>query len=89
MTLSRYYDPREGMSFRFDHYKREAVDPQPMDSSHPDTAALRASLDDSWSAYCLEHYKHGVSAVFDQSDNEKQEFILCIEDHQFQSHNYW
>ena len=65
------------------------MDPQPMESSHPDTAALRASIDEFWSAYCMAHYKHGVSAVFDQSDNEKQEFILCIEDHQFQSHNYW
>ncbi|XP_003738440.1 F-actin-capping protein subunit alpha [Galendromus occidentalis] len=86
---SRYYDPRQRVSFRFDHYKREAMDPQPMESSQTDTAALRASLDEFWSTYCLAHYKHGVSAVFDQSDNEKQEFVLCIEDHQFQSHNYW
>jgi len=86
---NRYYDPREGVSFRFDHYKREAVDAQPMDANNPDTAALRSALDECWSAYCLAHYKHGVSAVFDQSDDEKQEFILCIEDHQFQSHNYW
>ncbi|XP_022652712.1 F-actin-capping protein subunit alpha-like [Varroa jacobsoni] len=89
----RYYDPRGGVSFRFDHYKRETTDPQPMSpTSSPDSEALRAALDAAWGAYCIEHYRHGVAAVFDQSENNNQQsrqYIMCIEDHQFQSHNYW
>lgn len=57
--------------------------------STPDSEALRSALDAAWDSYCVEHYRHGVPAVFDQSEDQQCRYVMCIEDHQFQSHNYW
>lgn len=86
---NRFYDPRAGICFKFDHYKKEVADIEAYQHSSVETSNLRSLLDDQWMSYCMEHYKHGVSAVFDHSDNQCNKFVLCIEHHQFQAHNYW
>merc|ERR1712215_160380 len=39
--------------------------------------------------YCLNHYRHGVSATFSKEGEDGQTIVCCIEDHQFQPKNYW
>ena len=84
----RFYDPRTQQSFKYDHVREEASQFQ----AHPPNAeieAWRSALDETWSIYCKEHYKNGISSVFANGENGLLQLSACIEDHQFQPSNYW
>lgn len=98
----RFYDTRTRQSFRYDHLRKEASDYQ----SHPggppgqqggDNAgggsyaeAWRAALEEAWTQYARDHYRHGACAVYDRSTSPQEvTLVACLEDHQFQSQNFW
>uniref|UniRef100_A0A2R5LBN4 F-actin-capping protein subunit alpha n=2 Tax=Ornithodoros turicata TaxID=34597 RepID=A0A2R5LBN4_9ACAR len=90
----RFYDPRAKRSFRYDHLRKEASDFQPFTGAGPggdsgQGETWRSAFEDAWSYYARDHYRHGASAIFDQSDGQQITLVACLEDHQFQSQNFW
>lgn len=84
----RFADPRTKQSFRYDHLRKEASDYQPW-SPDSSVESLRSAIENEVTGYCLNHYKHGVSATFSKNTEEGKAIVACIEDHQFQPKNYW
>ncbi|XP_013772203.1 F-actin-capping protein subunit alpha-like [Limulus polyphemus] len=85
---SHYFDPRSQQSFKYDHLRKEATEFQ---SYEPDQAAesWRSALENTWTRYTEDHYRHGNCSVFGHSHGGNITLVACIEDHQFQPKNYW
>lgn len=98
----RFYDPRTRQSFRYDHLRKEASDYQagptgggsggdggPLATEGPGEG-WRAALEEAWTQYAREHYRHGACAVYDRSTGPHElALVACLEDHQFQAQNFW
>ena len=84
----RFADARSKQSFKYDHLRKEASEYQAW-ASDQGMEGLRAAVEAEVTGYCLNHYRHGVSATFSKEGEDGQTIVCCIEDHQFQPKNYW
>jgi len=85
LAEGRFIDPSSKQQFHYDHLRKEAseVEPHLADDS---SESWRQSVEASMREYVAAHYPDGNVTVYKPSTGE---LVICIEDHQFQPHNFW
>lgn len=86
----RFYDPRSQQSFKYDFLRKATVDFRQWEPPDKTTEIWRRSLEEAFTLYTQDHYRHGTCSVFSSNTSDGNiTLTACIEDHQFQSSNYW
>lgn len=84
---SRFLDPQSKRTFKYDHLRKEALDPQPANVDEK-AEPWRAAVERAMQGYLKEHYPNGTVTVYGSSSGANIKLVACIEDHKFSPQNY-
>lgn len=85
---SKFLDPRGKRSFRYDHLRKEASEPQPA-AVNERAEPYRAAVEKAMQMYAKDHYPNGVLTVYGSASGSTITLTSCIEDHKFSPQNFW
>jgi len=88
LDANQFFDPASKQQFRYDHLRKEAneVEPHAGDESNE---TFRSAVDSGLRKYLKSHYPSGAMSVYSSMEGSDVKLTICIEDHQFQPHNFW
>ena len=91
-----YYEPNKKIVFDFDPVTQSVsnirgdVDKNIINNlSNPNSETLRQALQTQANSYVSHHYPKGVNTVYSKKGSKVKEFVLLIEDHEYQPQNRW
>ncbi|ELT90161.1 hypothetical protein CAPTEDRAFT_163423 [Capitella teleta] len=85
---SQFLDPRTKQCFKYDHLRKEASEPRPMETDNV-SEPWRKALETALTSYGSEHYCTGVTAVYGSSADGFITLTACLESHKFSPQNFW
>ncbi|XP_006002300.1 F-actin-capping protein subunit alpha-2 [Latimeria chalumnae] len=84
----RFFDPNRNLSFRCDHLRREASDPQPHERDK-EKEVWRNAIQTALAAYVKQHYPTGVCSVYEKTEDNQQLYVACVEAHLYRPRSFW
>lgn len=94
----RFYDPRSGQAFRYDHLRREAADLAPAPPPVPQAEGWRKALQGAADEYVNAHYQVtdktgsvasvGTASAFGAEEGGKPKLVLACMSHKLEPKNY-
>lgn len=84
----RFIDPRSKTSFKFDHLRLEASDPESYEPNS-DAEPLRSALEKAAIEYVNDHFYDGVATVVSRLDGDGTVFIIQFVGNKYNPSNFW
>jgi len=84
----RFIDPRSKISFKFDHLRLEASDPEPYEVNS-EAEPLRSSLEKAAIDYVNDHFYEGVTTVLSKEDGEGTKYFIQFVGKKYNPSNFW
>ncbi|XP_059800893.1 F-actin-capping protein subunit alpha-2-like [Hypanus sabinus] len=83
-----FLDPKQKISFKFDHLSRTVSDIQPCTAENP-TENWRTVIESALTSYVNKHYPAGNVIVYGTIYRDQKIITACIESHNFQRNEFW
>ena len=84
----RFIDPRSKLSFKFDHLRLEASDPEPCELN-AEAEPLRSALERAAVDYVNDHFYEGVTTVLSKEDQEGTKYFIQFVGKKYNPANFW
>ncbi|XP_051873622.1 F-actin-capping protein subunit alpha-2-like [Pristis pectinata] len=83
-----FLDPKQKISFKFDHLSKTVSDIQPCIVENP-IESWRTAIESALTSYVKKHYPAGNVTVYGKTYRDQKIITACIESHNFQRNEFW